>query len=61
MGKNKLSKFAEMNTIDLVFQYPYGRLREEGFDSFPLKGRWGAVLWHRMPLNSSLSRPTGVN
>lgn len=41
MGKNKLSKFAEMNTIDLVFQYPYGRLKAEGFDSFPLKGRWG--------------------
>lgn len=42
MGKNKLSKFAEMNTIDLVFQYPYGRLRDEGFDSFTLKGRWCA-------------------
>ena len=42
MGKNKLKKFAEMETIDLVFQYPYGRLRDEGFDSFPLRGRWGA-------------------
>jgi tRNA (guanine-N7-)-methyltransferase len=41
MGKNKLSKFAEMNTISLVFQYPFGRLKAEGFDSFPLKGRWG--------------------
>lgn len=40
MGKNKLRKFAEMNTIDLVFQYPFGRLKAEGFDSFPLKGKW---------------------
>lgn len=40
MGKNKLAKFAEMNTIPLVFQYPFGRLKSEGFDSFPLKGRW---------------------
>lgn len=41
MGKNKLSKFAEMDTIDLVFQYPFGRLKEIGFDNFPLRGRWG--------------------
>lgn len=39
MGKNKLKKFAEMKTIDLVFQYPFSRLKEEGF---PLRGRWGA-------------------
>lgn len=39
MGKNKLRKFAEMKTIDLVFQYPFSRLKEEGF---PLRGRWGA-------------------
>ncbi|MDO4319708.1 MAG: tRNA (guanosine(46)-N7)-methyltransferase TrmB [Bacteroidales bacterium] len=38
MGKNKLSKFAEMETIDLVFQYPFARLKAEG--SFPLRGRW---------------------
>ena len=42
MGKNKLRKFAEMNTIDLVFQYPFGRLKAEGFDSFPLKGKWNS-------------------
>ncbi|MCM1033592.1 MAG: tRNA (guanosine(46)-N7)-methyltransferase TrmB [Odoribacter sp.] len=41
MGKNKLSKFAEMETIDLVFQYPWCRLKEQGFDSFPLRGKWG--------------------
>ncbi len=37
MGKNKLRKFAEMETIDLVFQYPFARLQNE---SFPLKGCW---------------------
>lgn len=29
MGKNKLRKFAEMETIPFVFQYPYGRLVSE--------------------------------
>lgn len=37
MGKNKLKKFREMETIDLVFQFPFARLKSEGF---PLKGRW---------------------
>lgn len=44
MGKNKLSKFAEMDTIGLVFQYPYGVLRAAG--SFPLKGRWHSDFFH---------------
>ena len=39
MGKNKLKKFADMETIDFVFQYPFARLQKE---PFPLKGRWGA-------------------
>lgn len=37
MGKNKLKKFKEMETIDFVFQYPYAVLKEKGF---PLKGKW---------------------
>ena len=37
MGKNKLRKFAEMEEIPLVFQYPFSRLKEE---TFPLKGKW---------------------
>lgn len=37
MGKNKLKKFDEMETIDLVFQYPFARLESEGF---AMKGRW---------------------
>ena len=37
MGKNKLKKFAEIDRMDCVFQYPRERLLNEGF---PLKGRW---------------------
>ena len=37
MGKNKLRKFDELSHIDFVFQYPFARLRDEGF---PLRGRW---------------------
>ncbi len=37
MAKNKLRKFAEMETFPMVFQYPYGELREHGFG---LRGRW---------------------
>lgn len=40
MGKNKLSKFAEMETIDLVFQYPFARLKAEG--PFAMRGRWSS-------------------
>ena len=37
MGKNKLKKFREMETIDCVYQYPFGLLCQEGF---PMRGRW---------------------
>ena len=37
MGKNKLKKFAEMETFDNVFQYPFAIVERDGF---PLKGRW---------------------
>ncbi|MBO5779855.1 MAG: tRNA (guanosine(46)-N7)-methyltransferase TrmB [Muribaculaceae bacterium] len=37
MGKNKLRKFSEMETIDFVLQYPFAVLKKEGF---PLKGNW---------------------
>lgn len=50
MGKNKLSKFAEMNTIDLVFQYPFSRLQAEGFDSFGMKGRWHEFFGNDRPI-----------
>ncbi|MDE6300215.1 MAG: tRNA (guanosine(46)-N7)-methyltransferase TrmB [Muribaculaceae bacterium] len=50
MGKNKLKKFAEMNTLDMVFQYPYGRLAAEGFDSFGLRGRWAEFFGNDNPI-----------
>lgn len=37
MGKNKLTKFAEMASYSNVFQYPFEKLKNE---LFPLKGRW---------------------
>ncbi|MDE6756742.1 MAG: tRNA (guanosine(46)-N7)-methyltransferase TrmB, partial [Muribaculaceae bacterium] len=37
MGKNKLKKFRDMETIDFVFQYPFAVLNEKGF---PLRGKW---------------------
>jgi tRNA (guanine-N7-)-methyltransferase len=37
MGKNKLTKFAEMASYSNVFQYPFEKLKSE---VFPLKGRW---------------------
>jgi len=37
MGKNKLAKFDDMADYPHVFQYPYARLQEIGFEQ---KGRW---------------------
>ena len=37
MGKNKLKKFSEMEQMDIVFQYPWAALQNEGF---PMRGRW---------------------
>ena len=37
MSKNKLAKFADMDKLPHVFQYPYAVLQEKGFD---LKGQW---------------------
>lgn len=37
MGKNKLSKFADLETFSCVLQYPYARLEAEGF---PHRGVW---------------------
>lgn len=42
MGKNKLKKFKEMETIDCVFQYPYGLLSSEGF---PMRGKWHSEVF----------------
>ncbi|MBR5085670.1 MAG: tRNA (guanosine(46)-N7)-methyltransferase TrmB [Muribaculaceae bacterium] len=43
MGKNKLKKFAEMETFSCVFQYPFGKLKES---PFPMKGKWKDQYFH---------------
>ena len=43
MGKNKLKKFAEMETLQCVFQYPFARLQNE---TFPLRGKWNQEYFH---------------
>lgn len=42
MGKNKLSKFADMNSYPHVFQYPFALLKEKGFE---MKGRWNELFF----------------
>lgn len=37
MGKNKLAKFANMESYPHVFQYPFAVLQEKGFE---MKGKW---------------------
>lgn len=43
MGKNKLKKFAEMETLGCVHQYPQSVLESEG--ECPLRGRWGEKVF----------------
>lgn len=43
MGKNKLRKFAEMEQIDFVLQYPFAVVEKEGF---PYKGHWHEEFFH---------------
>ena len=42
MGKNKLKKFAELEQLDCVFQYPREYLLTSGF---PHKGKWGEEIF----------------
>ena len=42
MGKNKLKKFAELEELDCVMQYPREKLLAEGF---PFKGKWNLELF----------------
>lgn len=48
MGKNKLQKFAEMETYSNVFQYPFARLQAEG--GFSCKGRWSEFFGNGNPI-----------
>lgn len=43
MAKNKLAKFAEMETLAHVLQYPRQRLAEEGF---PHRGAWAREVFN---------------
>lgn len=43
MGKNKLAKFAEMETFEHVIQVPYNMLEEK---EFSLKGKWNKEFFH---------------
>jgi len=44
MGKNKLKKFADMQAMPCVFQYPYGTLKELG--GCPMRGKWRNQYFH---------------
>lgn len=44
MGKNKLKKFAEMESLNCVYQYPMNVLKE--LPDCPLRGHWGDEVFH---------------
>ena len=48
MGKNKLQKFAEMETYSNVFQYPFARLQADG--GFYGKGKWHEFFGNCNPI-----------
>lgn len=55
MGKNKLKKFAEMETLPRVYQYPFCVLRDNGGEGCPLRGRWHEeVFGNENPLTLEL-------
>ncbi|MBQ0068632.1 MAG: tRNA (guanosine(46)-N7)-methyltransferase TrmB [Bacteroidales bacterium] len=43
MGKNKLKKFAEMETMNCVFQFPFAVIKENGC---PMRGHWNENYFH---------------
>lgn len=47
MAKNKLAKFADMDTYGNVFQYGFETLKKEGF---PLKGKWHTHFGNDNPI-----------
>ena len=38
MGKNKLKKFADMERMECVFQFPWAVVTQEG--GCPMRGKW---------------------
>lgn len=52
MGKNKLKKFAEVEEMECVLQYPREKLLESGF---PYRGKWkGEIFRNENPLTLEL-------
>ncbi|MCH5228572.1 MAG: tRNA (guanosine(46)-N7)-methyltransferase TrmB [Muribaculaceae bacterium] len=47
MGKNKLKKFAEIEQLECVLQYPRERIVAEGF---PFKGEWHSLFGNSNPI-----------
>lgn len=45
MSKNKLTKFAELDALPNVLQYPFKVMAETGY-AFPYKGAWGGEVFH---------------
>lgn len=45
MSKSKLEKFAELDRLPNVLQYPYEKLRAEGM-AFPYRGKWQSEIFH---------------
>lgn len=43
MGKNKLKKFADMETYNCVFQYPFSVIKDT---EAPMRGRWNETYFH---------------
>ena len=43
MGKNKLKKFADMETMDCVFQFPWAIIKLGGC---PMRGQWNEKYFH---------------
>ena len=43
MGKNKLKKFAEMETMDCVFQFPFAVIKD---NTCPMRGHWNELYFH---------------
>lgn len=43
MAKNKLQKFADMDTYRHVFQFPFAVLKEKGFD---MRGKWNEQFFY---------------
>ena len=41
MGKNKLKKFADMERMDCVFQFPFAVVQQEG--GCPMRGKWNEL------------------